>query len=134
MGGKDVLQDAVFLEEKSASSSVHNYVGKLNLVQSAAVIKQCRLFVGTDSGLMHLACAVGIPVIALFGPSNTQKWGPKGIIDRIISEYVACLPCTKFGYTVPTCRGSYHCMRDIQVPLLCSAVERQLLRKGKETS
>ena len=80
-------------------------------MQSATLIQQSSLFIGPDSGLMHLACAVDVPVIAIFGPGNLAKWGPKGEKHKVITENVPCAPCTRFGYTVPTCKGSYHCMK-----------------------
>lgn len=51
-------------------------VGKLSLLEIAACLKQSHVFVGNDSGLMHMAAAVGAPTIGLFGPSNHQMYGP----------------------------------------------------------
>jgi ADP-heptose:LPS heptosyltransferase len=52
----------------------------------AAIIKQCALYMGNDGGITHLAAAAGIPVVAIFGPSDSRIWGPRGekvsIIDR----------------------------------------------------
>jgi len=92
-----------------------NYVGKIPLEKSAALIKQSKLFIGPDSGLMHLACAVGTPVIAIFGPGNLQKWRPLGERHAIITENMECSPCTQFGYTVPTCKKSFQCMRNLNL-------------------
>lgn len=51
-------------------------VGRLSLLEIAACLKRCRVFVGNDSGLMHMAAAVGTPTIGLFGPSDDHVYGP----------------------------------------------------------
>jgi len=51
-------------------------VGRLSLLETAACLKQCRVFVGNDSGLMHMAAAVGTPAIGLFGPSDDRIYAP----------------------------------------------------------
>jgi len=53
-------------------------VGGLKLVDLAAVLERCTLFLGNDSGITHLAAAVGTPTIALFGPESTSAWEPGG--------------------------------------------------------
>lgn len=50
--------------------------GMTTIGELAAVLRRCRLFLGNDSGVMHLACAVGCPTVAVFGPSNHRAWGP----------------------------------------------------------
>lgn len=51
-------------------------VGRLSLLETAACLKQCQVFVGNDSGLMHMAAAVGTPSIGLFGPSDDRMYAP----------------------------------------------------------
>ncbi len=122
LGGRDVVPAGKEIEEELFKAEVKNFIGKASLIQSAALIKQSRFFVGPDSGLMHLACAVGTPVVAIFGPGNLKKWGPKGERHVIVTENVECSPCTHLGYTVPTCRESYHCMRELNVKNLFQAL------------
>jgi heptosyltransferase III len=50
----------------------------LTLVELAATLSECAAFLGNDSGIAHLAAAVGLPVVALFGPSNADVWAPRG--------------------------------------------------------
>lgn len=50
----------------------------LSLIELAAVLEKCAVFVGNDSGITHLAAAVGIPVVAMFGPASTPVWEPTG--------------------------------------------------------
>ncbi|MDE2223061.1 MAG: glycosyltransferase family 9 protein [Candidatus Omnitrophica bacterium] len=115
LGGKDVEDFAQKMTVRIDSRRIFNYAGRLSLMQSAALIQQARKFIGPDSGLMHLACAVGTPVAAIFGPGNLAKWGPRGSRHKVITLDVPCAPCTRFGYTLPTCNGSYHCVRNINI-------------------
>ena len=57
---------------------LYDLVGKTNLAEIFLIMKECSLFVGNDSGLMHLAAASGIPTVGLFGPSNNIKYKPYG--------------------------------------------------------
>lgn len=114
LGGRDILKLNKNLEKKVSSPYLCSFVGKTSLEESAALIKNSRLFIGVDSGLMHLACAVNVAsIITFFGPGNSTKWSPKGARYKVISKNLACSPCTNFGYTVTTCRDSYECIRTI---------------------
>lgn len=115
LGGHDVVQEGHRITEHISDHRVTSFIGQTSLLQTAALIKKSKLFIGPDSGITHLARAVGTPVIAVFGPGNLQKWGPKGERDRVVTLNLPCSPCTIFGYTVPTCRGTYKCMRDIML-------------------
>ncbi len=55
-----------------------NLIGKLDLLDLAAALQRCALYIGNDSGLMHLAAAVGVPTLGLFGPSRADVYGPWG--------------------------------------------------------
>lgn len=76
--------------------------GQLSLKELAALSARARLFIGVDSAPMHIAAAVGTPVVALFGPSGDKEWGPWGVPSRIITSPThACRPCGMDG-----CAGS----------------------------
>jgi len=64
-------------------------VGAVDPLQAAACLSRCRLFIGNDSGLMHLAAAVGVPTVGLFGPSPVEHYRPWGRWTA-----VACTPQT----------------------------------------
>jgi ADP-heptose:LPS heptosyltransferase len=66
---------------------------QLPLPHLAAIIAKCRLFIGNDSGITHLAAAVGTPTIALFGPTDPQIWGPRGEKVTILYKKHPCSPC-----------------------------------------
>ena len=55
-----------------------NLVGRLSLPEVAACMMHCAIFVGNDSGLMHIAAATGCPTLGLFGPTPAEEYGPSG--------------------------------------------------------
>ena len=65
----------------------------LSLAELAAIIARSDLYLGNDSGITHLAAALGTPTLALFGPSDVQKWRPQGERVRVIRRAVECAPC-----------------------------------------
>ena len=65
------------------------------LQQLAHLLSQADLFIGSDSGPMHLASAVGVPVVALFGPKDEVQTGPYCSRSEVVSADVECRPCTK---------------------------------------
>jgi predicted lipopolysaccharide heptosyltransferase III len=72
-----------------------NIAGRTNLQQLGAVLHNCHLFIGNDSGPMHLAAAVGARVIGLFGPSSPERFGPFGDNCTAIRRKSDCSPCMK---------------------------------------
>ena len=71
--------------------------GRLTLKQLGAVIASARLSICVDSVPMHLAAALGTPVVALFGPSNEHEWGPWQVPQRVLVSDHACRPCRLDG-------------------------------------
>lgn len=71
--------------------------GKLTLKQLGAFTRQAKLFVGVDSAPMHIASAMGTPVVALFGPSGEFNWGPWQVPHRVVASDHACRPCGNDG-------------------------------------
>lgn len=70
--------------ERSLGVPVLNLAGKLTFAQLGALIQQCELFIGNDSAPMHLAAAVNTPVVALFGPTSPERYGPFGVARAIV--------------------------------------------------
>jgi heptosyltransferase-2 len=83
--------------------------GRTNLEQLAALLKRCALVICNDSGPMHLASAVGTPVVALFGSTDPVATGPMGS-HRIVRAAVDCAPCLKRRCPKTT----YQCLEAIQ--------------------
>lgn len=59
----------------------------------AGVLNHCAGYIGNDSGVSHLAAALGLPTVVLFGPTDPLLWGPKGEKVRILSSFLPCSPC-----------------------------------------
>ena len=111
-------------------SEAVNLEGKTTLGQLAAILKRCDLFIGADSGVMHLAAAVGTPLVAIFGPSNHRAWGPWPRDDRhiILRADLPCSPCSYVGYSVGQREGcqAMTCMKAITPEMVLAAAERLL--------
>jgi lipopolysaccharide heptosyltransferase I len=95
--------------------------GSLNLAQSAALISQSALYVGLDSGPMHIAALAGVPVAALFGPTHPERVGPWNVPHRIVrAEGLTCLECRR-----RSC-GHLSCMKGISVSMVAKAAAELL--------
>ena len=106
--------------QEMAKAQVISLIGKTTLLELAAVMKQAALFVGNDTGLMHIAASVGCPVVGLFGPTDPQVWGPRGKQVIVIYKGLDCRECFHPGCT----RGEESCMKQISVDeVYAAAVE-----------
>ena len=74
-----------------------NMAGSCSLPQTIALLKRCSLYVGDDSGPMHLASAAGIPVVALFGPSCPHRFSPWTSRKQLLWKQLPCSPCSVAG-------------------------------------
>jgi len=112
----------VKVEESIHQQSKHQFIsliGKTNILELAALMKKSSLFIGNDGGPMHMAAAVGCPVIALFGPSDPAVWGPRGTLTTVIYKGIDCAECF-----YPGCfRGEESCMKLITVAEVLKAAE-----------
>lgn len=98
--------------------------GELDLAGSAALLKRSALYVGLDSGPMHMAALAGVPVVVLFGPTHPERVGPYNVEHRVVRDTsLGCLGCRK--------RSCPHlsCMEGISVDMVHAAA-RQLLRRA----
>jgi heptosyltransferase-3 len=93
-----------------AGVPVIDLVGRTSLPDLAAVLAEARLFVGVDSAPMHMAAALGVPVVALFGPSGEHSWGPWGAGHRVLAAPFLCRPCGQAGCLD---RKRSHCLEAI---------------------
>jgi len=66
-----------------------DFVGNLTITETAAFLKKCKVFVGNDSGLMHMSAALGVPTVGLFGPSMPEHYGPWGPHARSVRSDIS---------------------------------------------
>jgi heptosyltransferase-2 len=107
--------------EKQGPFGGLNLCGKTSLHENLSVYRASNLFFGVDSGPMHMAAAAGLPVVALFGPTDERKWGPWGEGHTVITRRLSCHPCKPHR-----CQDN-ECMREIGVEEALEAVERKLV-------
>jgi heptosyltransferase-2 len=106
LGGPDESEIAGRLcELADLGDRIVNLVGRTSIKESAALLDQCDLFVGNDSGPMHIAAAVGTPVVAVFGPSNIAAWRPytptgERNVHTVVARDLPCMPCFYRGHTL----------------------------------
>jgi len=94
----------------------------LDPLELAALFSCARAVVSNDSGPMHLAAAVGVPVAAFFGPTDPGRTAPSGSPSRILDRYVFCSPCF-----LKECPYGHECMKEITVEMALEAVN-ELIR------
>ncbi len=106
-------------------AEVVDLAGKLNLKELAALTARAWLFVGVDSAPMHMAAAMGTPVVALFGPSGEIEWGPWQVPNRVVTSSHTCRPCGNDG-----CGGGKvsECLTTLGVAQVLAAADELLAR------
>lgn len=110
------LVDAICKE--LPAERVINLAGKTSLRELMALIASCSLFLTNDSGPMHMAAALKIPLVALFGSTNDTSTGPYGG-GKVIHKHVECSPCYK-----RVCPIDFRCMKQISVDEVYQELER----------
>ena len=89
-----IIESIRTLDPHQALNSILNLAGEISLQELCSVMKEASLFVGVDSGIMHLASAFDIPVVGIFGPTDPFYVGPlneKSVVVR--EEGIDCMPC-----------------------------------------
>lgn len=140
MGGpEEIALNQKIIDMLRSDVPVRNFAGKGTIKVAAAVLEQADLFVGNDSGLMHLATAVGTPTVAIFGLTNSQAWGPytggrPGQQASVVSLDLPCMPCFYRGHDLGTPEGclTRDCLALLGVDPVAVAA-RTLLRKTRKS-
>jgi len=79
----------------SITTRVKNFAGETSLAEFIDLAAACRVYLTNDSGAMHIASALGVPTVAVFGSTDDQTTGPTGPLARVVREPVECSPCLK---------------------------------------
>lgn len=112
---------------RRARASPLDLCGQTPLPALVSLARRSRLFVGNDSGLMHVAAACGTPVVALFGPNHPRRCGPRGVAHRVARRDFPCSPCLQIACPF-TQKAEGQCMQDLSVEEVLAATE-ELLRE-----
>ena len=99
----------------------------LSLIQLASVMEGCRLFVGNDSGISHLAAALGIPTLAMFGPTDPKVWSPRGRNVRVIRKEIHCSPCPQERFF--QCQH-FECLKGIRLEEVLDGIRKLAFENG----
>jgi ADP-heptose:LPS heptosyltransferase len=95
----------------------------LDIAELTERLERLSLLISVDTGPAHIAAALGVPVVVLFGPTSPVRWGPIGSKHRALSLALPCSPCSNVGPERCPLSGSPHtCMRDLGVDLVREAV------------
>lgn len=121
-GGNEEIDLADDISLRMKDNAV-NAAGKTSLKQTAALIQKCKIFISNDTGLMHIAAAVRVPVVAIFGPTNFHRTSPYGNSHIVVTSKLPCVPCYR-GYGTKC--DDITCLNRISVEEVMSAVERLL--------
>ena len=117
--------DAAVGEQIAAAIGDHcvNRIGQTTLEQLIAELRQCRLLLTNDTGTMHLAALLGVPVVAIFGSTEPRLTGPLGDGHTVLRHHVECSPCF-----FRECPIDFRCMKAVTAEEVTDAV---LLALGK---
>ncbi|MDP2940847.1 MAG: lipopolysaccharide heptosyltransferase II [Candidatus Omnitrophota bacterium] len=122
-GPKDI-EKAKAVAEKMLTPAV-NLAGRTSVAQLASLLKRCRLFISNDSGPVHIASAVGVPVISIFGRNqkglSPLRWGPVGEKDKALHQEVGCIECLAHN-----CLKEFACLKAITVDDVLKAADEML--------
>ena len=124
LGGKEDTASANKLCKICNEICLTNKCGKLSLREVAEEIANADLLIGPDSGIAHLATAVGCPVVVMFGPSDSRKWGPSEGCGIVVQQSLPCQPCSIFGCIKPC--DSCECITKLEVAKVFAAAQMLL--------
>lgn len=93
IGNKDDENLTLEIVIELAKSNFINLTGKTTLAQFVALLSNCSLFIGGDSGPLHIASALNVPTIGIFGPSDPRLVAPRGEKHKFIWKHISCSPC-----------------------------------------
>lgn len=104
------------IARSSCGNRCFNAAGLLSVPQLAAFLRRCELLISNDSGTLHLASTLGVPVVGLYGPETPSFYGPLGESTVVMYKDLPCSPCMNI-YAAKSFRCPYDakCMREISV-------------------
>ena len=124
VGSPDELEKASQLAAR-LQGPAFNLAGKTTLAELAGVLSLVAFHIGVDSAAPHIAAAVGVPTITLYGPSDWRYWAPPGDRHLVVAPSDECAPCYQKG-----CEGMgrSRCLEETPVERVLDAVEQMVRR------
>ncbi|PIQ85324.1 MAG: lipopolysaccharide heptosyltransferase II [Candidatus Omnitrophica bacterium CG11_big_fil_rev_8_21_14_0_20_43_6] len=123
-GPKDMQKAEAVI--KNMRTAALNLAGKTSISQLASLLKRSQLFISTDSGPMHVASTLGVPVITIFGRAQAglspKRWGPLGEKKRILYKTAGCTVCLAHN-----CRKDFACLKATTVADVLKAADEIML-------
>ncbi|RVB58932.1 glycosyltransferase family 9 protein, partial [Mesorhizobium sp. M7A.F.Ca.CA.002.03.2.1] len=95
-------------------------VGKSSLEVLTALLAEASIFLGNESGPMHIAASVGTPAVGLYGLTSPEQWGPFGVPNRTLQPVMPC-PCIAPGVCKENNPGGVYCVQRLQVAEVAAA-------------
>jgi heptosyltransferase-2 len=131
-GGKEDEEVKEFIKANVKRGDLVFNIRTKTVRETASIMSYCKIFITNDSGLMHLAASLNIPIVAIFGPTNPIWVGPWGVPHRIVRTGIDCSPCFVYSPRPIRCvkKRDFECMRGISVEMVLNAF-KDLLREIK---
>lgn len=131
LGGRGDVSIAASVEEKLRMAkleqdTVINVAGKTTLLDLCALLTFCKVLLTNDTGPMHIAAAIGTPVVSVWGSTSPELTGPMGADNVVIRQPVECSPCF-----LRKCPIDFRCMNRVEVDAVVSAVLKRVVVTDK---
>ncbi len=118
-GDEQSLCEQIAAQIRERGQEANNFAGKTSLREYIELAAACRVYLTNDSGGMHIASALGVPTVAIFGATNHLTTGPTGPLVRVVRETVDCSPCL-----LRECPIDHRCMERVHSdPVVAAALE-----------
>lgn len=125
-GGSADSEEAAQVCTKLISQGIpaENIAGNYTLADMASVLQYSQLVVSVNTGIMHYAAAVGVPLVAIHGATSEVRWGPLSNNSVVVKSSPACQPCISLGFE-SNCTKPI-CMENVTVNMVMDAIEKVL--------
>ena len=117
IGDKDEMAQASQIMSELGHRAV-NLTGRTTVRSLIGIFSECAVAFGPDSGPMHIASALGVPTVAIFGATDEEATGPTGVHSRVVREHVECSPCL-----LRECPIDHRCMTSVTADRVVQAAE-----------
>jgi ADP-heptose:LPS heptosyltransferase len=132
IGGQTDREPISRLREEDSIVLAGGDTTELDVSGLLRAIASLDLLISVDTGPAHLAAAIGVPVVVIFGPTSPVRWGPRGAEHRVVSMQSSCAPCSNTGSDVcPLPSRSHECMEGLGVDVVLEAALSSLRAAGK---